>query len=148
MDRVTRAEELFKSGYNCAQSVIGAFCDDLGLDFDTAMKISEGFGGGFGRMRLTCGAVSSMAMVAGMLLSRGADDGDTRGVVYEKVHKMADEFKELNGAIICGDLLGLNESSKYNSTPEARTETYYKKRPCLEYVKDCVRIVEKNFKFD
>ncbi len=148
MDRVTKAEELFKSGYNCAQSVIGAFCDDLGLDFDTTMKISEGFGGGFGRMRLTCGAVSSMAMVAGMMLSRGADEGDSRGVVYEKVHKMADEFRELNGTIICGDLLGLNESNQYNSTPEARTEEYYKKRPCVEYVKDCVRIVEENFKFD
>lgn len=148
MDRVTKAEELFKSGYNCAQSVFGAFCDDIGIDFDTAMKISEGFGAGFGRMRLTCGAVSAMGMVAGMMLSRGAGEGDTRSIVYEKIHTMTEEFKALNGSIICGDLLGLNKNSEYNPTPEARTDIYYKKRPCVEYVKDCVRIVEQNFKFD
>ncbi len=148
MDRVTKAEELFKSGYNCCQSVIGAFCDDLGLDFDTAMKISEGFGGGMGRMRLTCGAVSAMTMIAGMKLSCGADEGDTRAVVYDTVHKMAKEFANNNGSIICADLLGLNNENDYNPTPEARTETYYKKRPCVEYVKECVAIAEKYFEID
>ena len=69
MNRVEKAEELFKSGYNCSQSVIGAFCDDLGLDFNTTMKLSEGFGGGIGRMRLTCGAVSGMVMVTGMMIT-------------------------------------------------------------------------------
>ena len=94
MDRVAKSEELFKSGYNCSQSVIGAVCEDLGLDFGTAVKISEGFGGGMGRMRLTCGAVSAMVMAVGMLMSRGDTDGDTRAQVYAKVHELADEFKE------------------------------------------------------
>ena len=144
MDREEKAEQLFRSGYNCAQSVIGAFCDDLGLDFDTAMKISEGFGGGFGRMRLTCGAVSGMGMVAGMMLSRGAGEGNTRSEVYSAVHGMSDEFTKKNGSIICADLLGLNKK-EYDSTPEERTAEYYKKRPCVMCIKDCVRIAEKRF---
>lgn len=143
MDRRERAEELFKSGYNCAQAVIGAFCDDLGLDFDTTMKLSEGFGGGIGRMRLTCGAVSGMVMVAGMMLSRGEKDGDTRMEVYGKVQELAEKFKEMNGSIVCAELLG--ENTNTNPKPDARTDAYYKKRPCVELVKDAVKIVEEEF---
>ena len=142
MDRVQKAEELFKSGYNCSQSVIGAVCDDLGLDFDTAMKLSEGFGGGMGRMRLTCGAVSGMVMAVGMVMSRGNTDGDTRPEVYAKVHELADKFSAENGTIICSQLLGLDKTNEYNPTPDARTEKYYTKRPCVELVKQCVKIIE------
>lgn len=143
MDRRERAEELFKSGYNCAQAVIGAFCEDLGLDFDTTMKLSEGFGGGIGRMRLTCGAVSGMVMVAGMMLSRGEKEGDTRMEVYGKVQELAEKFKEMNGSIVCAELLG--ENTNTNPKPDARTDAYYKKRPCVELVKDAVKIVEEEF---
>ena len=142
MDRVQKAEELFKSGYNCSQSVIGAVCDDLGLDFDTAMKLSEGFGGGMGRMRLTCGAVSGMVMAVGMVMSRGNADGDTRAKVYAKVHELADKFSAENGTIICSQLLGLDNANEYSPAPEARTEKFYKKRPCVELVKQCVKIIE------
>ena len=143
MNRVEKAEELFKSGYNCSQSVIGAFCDDLGLDFNTTMKLSEGFGGGIGRMRLTCGAVSGMVMVTGMMLSRGEKDGDTRMEVYGKVQELAEKFKEMNGSIVCAELLG--ENTNTNPKPDARTDAYYKKRPCVELVKDAVKIVEEEF---
>ena len=142
MDRVQKAEDLFKSGYNCSQSVIGAVCDDLGLDFDTAMKFSEGFGGGMGRMRLTCGAVSGMVMAVGMVMSRGDADGDTRAEVYAKVHELADKFSAENGTIICSQLLGLDKSNEYNPMPETRTDNFYKKRPCVELVKQCVKIIE------
>ena len=142
MDRVTKAEELFKSGYNCSQSVIGAVCEDLGYDFDTAVKIAEGFGGGMGRMRLTCGAVSGMVMAVGMLLSSGKTDNDTRAVVYAKVKELADKFRAENGTITCSELLGLEQSKEYNATPDARTTEYYKKRPCVELVKECVKIIE------
>lgn len=145
MTREEKGEELFRSGYNCSQAVIGAFCDDLGLDFDTAMKLSEGFGGGFARMRFTCGAVSAMAMVVGMLLSRGSGDGNTREAVYGKTKELADKFGEKNGSIICGDLLGLNKEKLYSPVPEARTDEYYKKRPCVEYVKCSIRIIEEEF---
>lgn len=142
--RQQKAEKLFKDGYNCSQAVIGAVCGDVGLDFDTAMKISEGFGGGVGRMRLICGAVSGMTMAAGMMLSGGSNDEDTRMKVYENVHKLADEFKDMNGSIICADLLGLNETNSYNPAPDARTAQYYQKRPCVRCVTDCVGIIEKN----
>ena len=144
MDRVAKAEELFKSGYNCAQSVIGAFCDDFNLDFDTTMKLSEGIGGGIGRMRLTCGAVSGMVMVAGMMLSRGENDGDTRKEVYGKVQELAAKFKEMNGSIVCAELLGENVNTK--PEPDKRNEKYYRKRPCADLVKDCVRILEEEFR--
>ena len=145
MDRKTKAEELFRSGYNCSQSVLGVFCDDLGMDFNTAMKISEGFGGGMGRMRLTCGAVSGMVMVISMLKSSGSKDKDSRSEVYSSVHTMCDLFAEKNGSIICGDLLGLNKTPVYNPRPDERTDSYYKKRPCIDCIKDCVEIIEDNF---
>lgn len=145
MNRGEKAEELFKSGYNCSQSVIGAFCEDFGLDFDTMMKLAEGFGGGMGRLRLTCGAVSGMTMVVGMLLSSGSDAGDTRAEVYARVQKLCNKFIEKNGSMICAELLGLDADKKETPTPEARTERYYKKRPCAELVKDCVKIIEEEF---
>lgn len=143
-ERQQKAEELFKNGCNCAQAVIGAVCDEVGLDFDTAMKISEGFGGGMGRMRLVCGAVSGMTMAVGMLLSSGTGGEDTRKAVYEKAHMLADSFKEKNGSIICAELLGLERNGEYNAKPEERTEKYYKKRPCVRCVTDCVGILEEN----
>lgn len=142
--RQQQAEELFRSGCNCSQAVIGVFCDKLGLDFDTVMKLSEGFGGGMGRMRLTCGAVSGMAMAVGALLSRGAGEGNTRAEVYSKVQELTNIFKEKNGSVICADLLGLNDNDKQDPKPEARTEQYYKKRPCIRCVTDCVKIIEDN----
>lgn len=145
MDRITKAEELFRDGYNCSQSVVGAFCEDIGLDFDTAMKLSEGFGGGMGRMRLTCGAVSGMTMVVGMLLSKGSG-GDSRKEVYETVHSLADRFTKENGSLICADLLGLNKQSEYNANPEERTQGYYKKRPCVECVKFCAKLCDEYMK--
>lgn len=145
MNRCEKGEALFRSGYNCTQSVLGAFCDDLGIDFDTAMKISEGFGGGFARMRLTCGTVSAMAMIVGLMLSRGAGEGNTRSVVYGKTKEMADEFKKKNGSIICGELLGLGKKNQYCPVPEKRSEEYYKKRPCIEYIKCSISMIEQEF---
>ncbi len=145
MTRKEKAEELFRSGYNCSQSVIGAFCEDFDLDFNTAMKLSEGFGGGMGRMRLTCGAISGMVMAVGMLLSNGNTQDDTRKEVYEKVHTLCDKFSQKNGSIVCADLLGLNKTDDYSAKPDERTKEYYKKRPCVECVKDCVELIENEF---
>ncbi|MEN6490015.1 MAG: C-GCAxxG-C-C family protein, partial [Smithella sp.] len=60
-----RAMELFRRGYNCAQSVFAAFCEDMGIDFETALKLSSSFGAGMGRLREVCGAVSGMFAVVG-----------------------------------------------------------------------------------
>ncbi len=138
------ARDLFLSGMNCAQAVLCAFSEELGLERETALKISEGMGGGMGRMRLTCGAVSAMAMIAGLKLGSGkADDSENKREVYEAVQKMAKEFEEKNGSVICGELLGSALPKNSGPRPEARTKEYYKKRPCSEYVADCAEIVKR-----
>lgn len=143
--RAEKAKELFLSGYNCCQSVVGAFADLFGMDLETAMRFSEGLGGGMGRMRLTCGSVAAMSLIAGLKMSTGKPgDLKTRGEIYAKVREMADEFKEKNGSIICSELLGSAMPKDGSANPEPRTEQYYKKRPCPRCVYDCAGIIEKH----
>ena len=143
MNRVKKSRELFHNGYNCAQAVVGAYSDLFGVEPESAMKMIEGFGGGMGRMRLTCGAVSGMVMLAGMKYSKGdAKDTDTRTVIYAKVQEMAKAFSDKNGTITCGELLGLSEHKKESARPDERTKQYYEKRPCEDCVADCAKIVE------
>ncbi|MBE6858114.1 MAG: C_GCAxxG_C_C family protein [Ruminococcus sp.] len=142
-ERAEKARSLFMEGYNCSQSVLGAFADLYGLDMNTAMRLSDGLGGGMGRMRLTCGAVSAMAIVAGLELSSGRPkDSDNRTEVYAKVREMSEKFAEKNGSVICAELLGSAVPGDNSSRPEARTAEYYKKRPCAECVYDCAAIIE------
>ena len=137
-----KAKELFKSGYNCSQAVLGVFCEELGMDFETAMKISSSFGGGMGRMREVCGTVSGMFMAAGLLYGPSDNsDPKAKAQLYEKIQALAGKFKEQNGSIICRDLLKGIETSNA-PTPSERTEIYYKKRPCVELVGDAVEILE------
>lgn len=144
MDRVTRAKELFTSGYNCAQAVVGAYSDLFGMKPEEAMRAAEAFGGGMGRMRLTCGAVSGMFMLVSLKYSKAeAKDTQTRTKIYETVRRMAEEFKQRNGTIICGELLGINGQAEKSARPDERTEQYYKKRPCIGCVEDCAEITEK-----
>lgn len=138
-----RAEALFKEGYNCAQSVLGAFCEVYGLDMDTALRLSCSFGGGLGRMRHVCGAVSGMSMVAGLF--NGNTDPDNQQAKtdnYQLVRDMAERFRESNGSIICSELLGLETGGRETAAPEKRTKEYYKKRPCAELVREAARIAE------
>lgn len=142
--RADKAREMFLQGYNCCQAVVGAFAQFYGFDPDTAMKMAEGFGGGLGRMRLTCGAVNGMAMVAGMKMSHGkAGDLQRRGDIYAVVRQMVGEFKEQNGTIICAELLGLSMPKDDSPIPEERTPDYYKRRPCPDKIHQCGLIIEK-----
>lgn len=140
--RAERAEALFREGYNCCQAVVGAFADVLGMDMETAMRLSSSFGGGIGRMREVCGAVSGMAMVAGLLYGPGdLSDPSAKGEHYKLVQKLAGKFREENGSIVCRELLeGVSVTS--GATPEERTIRYYEKRPCAEYVKCAAQILE------
>lgn len=141
--RRERAVSLFKEGYNCSQAVFAAYSDIYGIDEKTALKLSSSFGAGMGRMREVCGTVSGMFMVAG--LETGAVEGkDIQGKKhnYDVVQKMAEEFKKLNGSIICKELLGLTNSNNQNTIPQERTEEYYKKRPCPELVAIAADIIE------
>lgn len=140
----------FKEGYNCTQSVVLAFADEFGLDRELVKRMSAGFGGGMGRMREVCGAVSGMTMVAGLVNGMvKARDVQQKKENYELVQKLAHLFEERNGSIICRELLRLGTDSPAVSaanikgtTPEPRTEQYYKKRPCMELIGDACEFLE------
>lgn len=139
-----RAVELFKEGYNCSQAVFAAFHEKVGLPEETALRVAAGLGGGVGRMREVCGAVCGAALLAGMVY--GATDGKDRAakaMTYEKVQEIAAEFKKTNPSIICRELLGLSAAAPVQASPEARTEAYYKKRPCVQIVEDAAKAAEK-----
>jgi len=142
MNHSERAKELFKQGFNCAQAVLGAFAEELGLDFDTAIKISSSFGGGMGRMREVCGTVTGMFMAAGLYYwDTESGNPQMKGEHYTRIQELARKFKEKNGSIICRELLAGVEKSA-SPTPSERTSEYYKKRPCVELVGDAAEIFE------
>ena len=151
-ERVAEARRLFKEGgYNCCQAVVLAYNDVFGLDDIAAASLSSGFGGGMGRMREVCGSVSGMVMLCG-LLEPSTDPSDKAGRTrnYALVQEVADEFRSVNGSIVCRELLGLtpHESGdvqypQESPTPSDRTPEYYKKRPCEELVAVSARIIGK-----
>ncbi|MBQ7348987.1 MAG: C_GCAxxG_C_C family protein [Clostridia bacterium] len=135
------AKNIFQSGRNCAQSVALAFKDELGLTEEQISNLIIGFGGGFGRQRLVCGAVSGMVMVLGYMLSDGKDSLS----IYNIVQKACAEFKLELGSLICAELLdGINNDT--NPKPEARTKEYYEKRPCADICQVAANIVDKYLK--
>ncbi|MGB8454596.1 MAG: C-GCAxxG-C-C family protein [Anaerocolumna sp.] len=132
----------FKDGYNCSQSVFLAFCEAYGMDPETALKISSSFGGGMGRLREVCGAVTGMFMVAGLVYGyTDPNDQEMKAQHYKRIQFLAKEFGDRNGFIICRELLGLG-SGKDIPVPELRTAEYYKKRPCAELVGMAAGIME------
>lgn len=140
-DRIEKAVALFKSGYNCSQSVVAAFADLYGIDEATALRMSASFGGGIGRMRQTCGASCGMFLLAGLETgSVDAGDREAKAHNYAVVQQLAAEFKQENGSLICGELLGLAPKAATPPTPEARTAEYYKKRPCSKMVETAATI--------
>lgn len=130
MDHGKLAEENFRKGYNCAQSVLLAFGDVTGLDDRTAAILTSSFGGGLGRLRELCGTVSGAAMVLGLVQGYAdPDDPEAKTAHYHRVQEFARRFREKNGSIICRDLLSGVQTIEGND-PEQRTDAYYKKRPC------------------
>ena len=141
MDHSYQAAELFLNGSNCAQAIVVAFCDVTGMEPALAAKISSPFGGGMGRMREVCGAVSGMLMVAGLLY--GYDDPGEKDVNkkehYQLVQELAGKFREEVGSIVCREILK-NPPSDPNPSP--RTAEYYKSRPCARMVMTAARILD------
>ena len=141
MKNSEKAVKLFNDGYNCAQAVFGAFAENIGFDKETALKIAAPFGGGFGRQREVCGAVSGMLMVFGYL--KGYETPETGAVKmehYEQTRALCDAFKEQNGSIICREIL---KTTEVGGTPSPRTPEYYKERPCDRCVRTASEILEK-----
>ena len=139
--RVERAKELFHQGFNCSQAVFAACADIYGIEDEAlALRLAASFGGGIGRMRQTCGAACGMFLLAG-LQNGSAIPGDAEGKKnnYTLVQDLAAKFKDENGSLICAELLGIAPKPQ-TPTPEARTEAYYQKRPCVEMVASAVRM--------
>ncbi len=135
---------LFEEGFNCAQAVSAAFCEETGMTKDAMVKLSSGFGGGFGRLREVCGAVSGMVIVSNLLYGyESPTDTETKMNYYKDIQSIILEFKERNGAYICKELLNLPENAEKSPVPEKRTTEYYKKRPCKELVGEAADILEK-----
>ena len=140
-----KAVQLFMEGYNCSQSVFGAFAPRYGFDQETAMRLSASFGAGMGRMREVCGTVSAMCMIAG-LESGSADGADQaqKAANYVEVQALAEKFREKYKTIYCADLQHLDKTKKEstNPVPEARTQGYYKKRPCPDIIRYAAELIE------
>ena len=128
MNRVEKAEALFKGGCNCAQAVFAAFADEFGIDEELARRVSCGLGGGVGRMRETCGAVTGAALVLGMR------HGPDKTAAYPSVQDFISRFKAECGSVVCRELLE-GTGATAGGAPDARTPEYYRKRPCVELVK-------------
>ena len=135
------AAENFRHGYNCAQSVLLAFAPEIGLDEVTTLKLASSFGGGMGRLREVCGAVSAMFMVAGVLKGYTSPiDDESKAKHYKLIQDLAEKFKQEHDSIICRELLGLPEGAD-SPTPSKRTEQYYQERPCEDIVASAVKLI-------
>ena len=142
MDHAKEAERLFLSGYNCAQAVFCAFCDETGLDLDAAARLSSSFGGGMGRLREVCGTVSGALMALGAF--RGYDDpadAAAKAEHYARVQEFARRFREKKGTIICRELLK-DVPVTPGGVPEKRTPEFYARRPCLRLAGEAAAILD------
>ena len=140
MDRQYQAAKLFYEGYNCAQAVAMAFADVIGLEESFCAKAVSSFGGGMGRLREVCGAVSGMLFVAGILYGYDTkDDDQIKKEHYARVQELAGKFRDGAGSIICREIL---KNPPTDPAPSPRTEQYYQDRPCARMVTLAVRILE------
>ena len=139
MTRAEHAAELFANGYNCAQAVAIAFCDLTGFSKEQTAKMLAPFGGGFGRLREVCGAVSGMTFVYGCLYGYEAPNPEAQMKVYETEQALAAQFKEKAGSIICREIL---KNPPSDPVPSPRTEEYYTSRPCVRMVYTAANILE------
>ena len=139
--RAASAVAFFRLGYNCSQSVFLAYADLFDIDRELAAKLSSSFGGGMSRLREVCGTVTGMFMLAGLRYGQ-TDPSDTNSKKenYAQVQSLAGTFSGKFGSIVCRDLLALGKG-KDDALPSERTEQYYKKRPCIEYIEEAARII-------
>lgn len=142
MTKGEEARAIFESGCaNCAQAVLCAFAKEVGTDTETLARVASGFGGGMGRLRGQCGAVSGMCMAAGLLRGHGlaGEDGD-KAATYRMTQELIAAFREKHGSTVCRELLGGNPST--DPTPTPRTAEFYRTRPCGGYIADAAEILD------
>jgi C_GCAxxG_C_C family probable redox protein len=136
-----QAVRKFRKGFNCSQAVLSVYVEEFGLCRETALKIACGFGGGMGRMALTCGAVTGAFMVIGLKYGNTtAEDKEAKAKTYKKVKEYTNRFKARNDSVTCRELLGCDLS-----TPEGMKEAQDKDLSssiCPRMVQDAVEILE------
>ena len=137
MSKGTVAKQKFLEGYNCSQAVACAFTDEMNMDEETVERLTNGFGGGMGRMREVCGTVAGATFVLSAIYGE-----KNKNDVYKMVQDVAEEFRKENGSVVCRDLLGLSKSVPLTPVAEPRTKEYYKKRPCPELAEMMADILE------
>ena len=143
MSRAEKAKEYFLQGYACSQAVALAFSDVCGMDEGELSKIMLPFGGGLGRLRLTCGAVSGMAAVIGLTFSKAENTPENKKQTYAIVQELCGKFQAEYGSLICGELLkGMKVPVQIGGEAEARTAEYYKKRSCADMVAFVAKTLE------
>ena len=140
MNHSEYAVDLFVKGYSCAQAITVAFCDVTGLTEEFSAKMISSFGGGMGRMREVCGAVSGMLAVAGLLYGYAdPEDNAAKMTHYALVQELAGQFREKAGSIICREIL---KNPPSDPAPTPRTEAFYKDRPCARLVYLAAQILD------
>ena len=142
-ERVAKAVENFMAGYGCCQSVVAAFASLYGLDEVMAKRIAAAFGGGVGRLRMMCGAVSGIVMLVGLDCGQTeGSDSEGKSACYKVVQELLAQSESENGSLICAEILGLKGYEKAQSSYVAspRTAEYYKQRPCAAKVESAARI--------
>ena len=143
MSRAEKAKEYFIQGYACSQAVALAFADAAGVDESVISKIMLPFGGGMGRLRLTCGALSGMAAIIGLVFAEAENSPENKKKTYAIVQELCAKFKAEYGSLLCGELLsGMKVPVQIGGEAEARTDAYYKKRSCADMVAYTAQILE------
>ncbi len=142
MDHVEKARNLFLAGANCAQAVSGAFADLCRMEEGQLFQLACGFGGGVGRMREVCGAVSGMTLVADILYAPKEIGKEGKDDQYARIRELAERFRQETGSIVCRELLGIEPGRKESAVSAERTPEYYRKRPCVEMVALAASILE------
>ena len=146
MNRKNDAVNYFYEGYNCSQSVVLAFKELLPIDEKTLLEMSSSFGGGISRLRETCGAVSGMAIILGLLYGYSDPESHEKKTEhYARVQDVILKFEERNHSLVCRELLNLQDKHS-TPTPAARTKDYYNNRPCPKLIGDAVEILEEYIK--
>ncbi len=140
MDRITKAVDLFKNGYNCAQSVLGAFSDVTNLNEDILLSMGSSLGGGYARTRNLCGAVNAMGIIYGL-----ATSCKDKSIAYGEMQSIISSFLGTYNTVNCSELLkGVKVTKGF--VPQERTTKYYESRPCLKIIEDCVKLLQEKLK--
>ena len=143
MSRANKAKEYFLQGYACSQAVLLAFSDVVEMDEASISKIMLPFGGGLGRLRLTCGAVSGMCAAVGLLFAESENTPENKKKTYAIVQELCAKFQAATGSLICSELLkGMKAPVEIGGEAEPRTKEYYQKRACGDMVALAVSILE------